>query len=490
MSKKKTLEEFIIESNKIHNSKYDYSKVEYVNNHTKVCIICPEHGEFWQTPKAHLHRSHGCPICNGGVKENKTIFIKKAKKIHYNKFDYSKVNYINSQTKVCIICPEHGEFWVSPSVHLRGNGGCPQCRYISSSSKRILGNMKFIQKAKEIHGNKFDYSKVKYDKYDTKVCIICPKHGEFWQTPDSHLQGNGCSKCSYKTSKNENEITDYIKKLCDTNIQTRNKEIITPLELDIYMPEKHLAIEYNGILWHSERFGKDKHYHLHKTEKCQENGIKLIQIFEDEYLEHKDIVKSKIRHLLNKDIDLQKVFARKCIIKEIDKISARNFLNRNHIQGFSASTVYLGGVYNDELVGVMTFKEERKGNHNWELTRFATDINKRCIGLGGKLISYFIRNYKPEYIKSFADRRWTLDKDNNLYTKLGFKLDKILAPDYHYVQGNKRIHKFNFRKQTLLKKYPEAGLTEDMTEYEMAQKLGFYRIWDCGLFKYYINFSN
>ena len=167
--------------------------------------------------------------------------------------------------------------------------------------------------------------------------------------------------------------------------------------------------------------------------------------------------------------------------------ATREFLEKNHIQGSCSATIHLGCYFNTELIGVMTFKKESKdeNNHNWELTRFATNINKHCIGIGGKLFKYFIRNYNPSYIKSFADRRWTLDKDNNLYTKLGFKLDKVLKPDYRYTKGaNSYIHKFNFRKQTLLKRYPDSGLTEDMTEYEMTQKLGFYRIWDCGLFKY------
>ena len=187
---------------------------------------------------------------------------------------------------------------------------------------------------------------------------------------------------------------------------------------------------------------------------------------------------------------MPKVFARKCVIKEIDKNMSKDFLEKNHIQGFSPSTVYIGGFYQNELISVMTFKKENKeeNNRNWELTRFATDINKHCIGIGGKIFSYFIQNYDPDYIKSFADRRWTLDKDNNLYTKLGFKLDNILKPDYRYFcqkeYGFQRVHKFNFRKQTLLKRYSDCGLTEDMTEYEMTQKLGVYRIWDCGLFKY------
>ena len=132
----------------------------------------------------------------------------------------------------------------------------------------------------------------------------------------------------------------------------------------------------------------------------------------------------------------------------------------------------------------MTFKKERKEENKWELNRFATDITKQCVGVGGKLFQYCVKNYNPEYIKSFADRRWTLDKDNNLYTKLGFELEKILKPDYHYVYGNKRIHKFNFRKKNIIKLFKDKKFTLDMTEKEMMSYLNIFRIWDCGLFKY------
>ena len=239
------------------------------------------------------------------------------------------------------------------------------------------------------------------------------------------------------------------------------------------------------MLWHSEKYGKDRHYHLNKTLECEKQGIKLIQIFEDEWLKHKDIVLSKIEHLLQLN-KKDKIYARKCLVKVIDNKIAKDFLNKNHIQGYSAATIHLGCfTKTNELIGIMSFIKNNKNNNIWTLNRFATDITKHCIGVGGKLFTYFIRNYNPEYIISFADRRWTLDKDNNLYTKLSFKLDKVLKSDYDYiVDGKTRFHKFNFRKQTLLKKYPDSGLTEDMTEYEMTHKLGFYRIWDCGLFKY------
>ncbi len=196
-------ENFIIKSNLKHNGKYDYSKVEYVNNETKVCIICPEHGEFWQTPHNHSC-GQGCPKCSletriNKRKKTKEQFIEDAKKIHGNKYDYSKVEYTgNNKTKVCIICPTHGEFWQKPNSHLNGHG-CLACwvdeRQTFLRNKLGFTKDEFIEQAKKIHGNKYDYSKVEYINSSTKVCIICPTHGEFWQTPDAHLQGQGCPIC-------------------------------------------------------------------------------------------------------------------------------------------------------------------------------------------------------------------------------------------------------------------------------------------------------
>ena len=200
MSKKLTREEFIERSRKVHNNKYDYSKVEYVNCHTKVCIICPEHGEFWQKPNNHLYNHHRCPKCGleaigDSKRDTKDTFIEKAKKIHGDKYDYSKVEYINTNTKVCIICPEHGEFWQFPGDHINNKSGCPKCGKESSDKLRTSNSNEFIKKAVKVHGDKYDYSKVEYVNCHTKVCIICPKHGEFWQTPNDHLRGKGCRMC-------------------------------------------------------------------------------------------------------------------------------------------------------------------------------------------------------------------------------------------------------------------------------------------------------
>ena len=189
---KKTSKEFIARAHEVHGDKYDYSKVEYKNNSTKVCIICEEHGEFWQLPNNHI-KGQGCPKCIG---KNLTTedFIAKAREIHGDKYDYSKSEYINSQTKVCIICPEHGEFYQIPPSHLQGSG-CPECAKIERQKQQTMTTEDFIAKAREVHGDKYDYSKVEYINAKTKVCIICLKHGEFWQTPNSHLRGKGCLKC-------------------------------------------------------------------------------------------------------------------------------------------------------------------------------------------------------------------------------------------------------------------------------------------------------
>ena len=207
-SRTSTTEIFIEKARKIHGDKYDYSKINYINNRTKVCIVCPEHGEFWQTPGSHTNNGNGCPLCgnkNCSEKHLKSIniFIKQAKEIHGDKYDYSKVEYSGNHEKVIIICPEHGEFLQSPGKHLQGCG-CPKCAgNVKSNTKE------FIEKAKEVHGDKYDYSKVEYINCHTNVCIICPEHGEFWQTPSTHLRGNGCSKCSGKAKSNTEE---FIKK--------------------------------------------------------------------------------------------------------------------------------------------------------------------------------------------------------------------------------------------------------------------------------------
>ena len=279
--RKYNINDFLQKAEKVHGNKYDYSRVEYVNSQTKVCIICHEHGEFWQTPANHLH-GQTCPKCSiEEVHKKQRLdtekFIEQARNIHGNKYDYSKVNYINNKTKVCIICPEHGEFWQRPDKHVHSKRGCPKC---GNTAK--LTTEEFIKKAKIVHGEKYDYSKVEYYTTEKKVCIICPEHGEFWQTPHGHLNGQGCPFCL------EHLLEKEIKLFLDReNIEYEQQKRFIWLgkkSLDFYLPSKNIAIECQGIQHFEpvEYFGGDASFKAQikrdviKKKLCEEHGIRVL----------------------------------------------------------------------------------------------------------------------------------------------------------------------------------------------------------------------
>lgn len=292
------------------------------------------------------------------------------------------------------------------------------------------------------------------------------------------------------TSSYENEISDFLTQNGISH-KMHDRSILNGLEIDILCG--NIGIEFNGCLQHTEWFGgKGRQYHLSKTVNALKRGVNLIHIFEDEYVYHKDIVRAKILQITGHNGATPSIYARKCEIRTISQAEAKDFLDKNHIQGHVSASVNLGGFYDGNLVGVMSFKEERAASDRWELTRFATDINYRCVGLGGKLLKRFISLYNPTFIKSFADRRWTIKTEDNLYTKIGFEFDGFVEPTYQYYNKNDnkplRFHKFGFRKAHLISKYGETyGLTKEMSETEMVKKLGYDRIWDCGLIRYVWN---
>ena len=499
-------EEFVKKCKEKYGNRYNYDKLEYINSRTPICVTCAIHGDFNTTPHKLLH-SGGCPKCMIEKNKNKKVnttkeeekicklkekekrFIDISNLLHNNRYDYSKVEYKKRHGKVCIICPVHGEFWQTPNNHLKGSG-CPKCAKDEMANKYAYSTSQFIERARSIHGNKYDYSKVKYVNNRTKVCIICPEHGEFYQTPSMHCNDKqGCPLCGTLSSKDENEIAKILSNTYNINIQQREHSLIKPLELDIYLPDYKIAIEYNGLRWHSDKFGKSKKYHYNKMIRCNENGIKLMTIFSDEYINNKDIVIDKILRILDIDTHKDKIYNNECDIKEISKSDAEHFLNVNNIQGFIPSTIYLGCLYKDNIIAVMSFKTKRNNKDKWKLSRFATDISKYCIGVEEKIFEYFIIHYKPSEIESLADRRWTLDVNDNFYTKLGFKLNNILPPDYQYYYKKefkeKRINKFKFRKEVLHK-----NILSSMTEKELCDKIEAYKIWDCGSYRYVWNNNN
>jgi hypothetical protein len=239
MSKKLTTEEFIQRAKQVHGDKYNYSKVEYINSKTDICIICKKHGEFYQKPNNHLNNQK-CPNCNGGIKLNIEQFIQKAKEVHENEYDYSKIKYINARTKVCIICKKHGEFYQTPDNHIHFKG-CPKCVGKNRTTEE------FIQLSNKIHENEYNYSKTNYINDKIKICIICPEHGEFCQKPSKHLLGQGCPKC--KMSNGEKYIAKWLQKHNIKFISQYKFETckhIHHLLFDFNLPKYNTCIEYDG----------------------------------------------------------------------------------------------------------------------------------------------------------------------------------------------------------------------------------------------------
>lgn len=294
-------------------------------------------------------------------------------------------------------------------------------------------------------------------------------------------------------SKPELDVVEFLKSNNISLIQS-NRKLLAGVEIDILIDDLKLGIEFNGCKYHTELYGKKSRlFHLSKTTLMNNVGYGLIHIFEDEWETKNEIVKNKLLHILHINSNKEKIYGRKCIIKNIDSKTKNEFLEKNHIQGKDDSNLFFGCYYTNKLIAVMTFDNVRKmnnGNVNssiYELKRYATDINYVCIGTGGKLLNFFIENYNPLHIVSFADRRWTVNPNNNMYTKLGFKLTKTLGCDYTYFSSKfnriKRFHKFGFGKSALKKRFPDL-YDDKKTEWEIMQLAGFDRIWDCGKWKY------
>jgi len=453
---------------------FNYDNTVYSNSVDKINIKCIKHNfEFSQSPSEHLRGKKACIHCSKNPKVDTEFFINKSIGIHGDKYDYSLTKYVDAKTKLIVICKTHGPYHTLPNNHYKQN--CPKCY----NDKRNLTNLQFYEKSELTHSNKYDYSLTNYTSSKIKVDIICEEHGTYSQTPNDHLNGKGCPKCGLKYDKSETEVKDFIKSL-GVNFISNDKSIIKPFELDIYIPSHNITIEYNGLYWHSELF-KDNKYHLNKTNKCLENGIKLIHIFEDEWVNKKDIVKSRISNMLG--LNENRIYARKCEVKNVLVKEKTKFLNDNHIQGAVGSKINLGLYYNNELVSLMTFGDLRRSlgskpkNGNYELIRFCNKINTSVIGGASKLFKNFTLNNRPIDIISYADRRWS---QGSLYDTLGFNFIHNSKPNYFYVFKGNRVNRFKFRKSELLKE----GFDVNKTEHEIMLERKLYRIYDCGTMLY------
>ena len=342
--------------------------------------------------------------------------------------------------------------------------------------KRIEDLKKLIGSAKLLNTSENDEYEIECDlcnkihKIERKVLDQRLYLGLDWRSCISH---------SFSVSNGEVEIRNFIESIYKKDLIYNDRKLIGS-EIDIFIPEFNLGIEYNGLYWHSE-INKRQDYHYSKYKTSINNGITLIQIYEDEWIDKKEIVKSRIENLLH--LNKTKVYARKCNIKKVDFKTSNKFLNDNHLQGSIKSSINLGLYYNDELISLMTFGKPRgnmssKNNKiTYELYRFCNKLNSNVVGAGSKLFNYFIKTYKDvEYIYSFSANEWS----GRFYEKIGMKYLSETKISYWYLKSHKRVSRHNYNKGKLIK----MGYDKNKSEHQILKELKIYRIYGAGNSKF------
>lgn len=454
---------------------------------------------WWKCEKGHSYeskiasknnknfRNTGCPYCTMQRRipgENDLFTVYPNLKEYW---DYEKNNGIDTTTlalntmkKYYWICENgHSDIRSISSLVSTGKYLCNYCNNnkIISGYNDVATTHPNVIKEWNYNKNTISPQNITYGN-NKKIYWICSNNHEWISIlKDKIRYQNKCRICSNNgTSKSEKELNEYIKSIYAGELIENNRTIIHPYELDTYLPEANIAIEYNGLYWHSEKFTKDKNYHYNKYTRCKELGIQLIQIWEDDWNLRRPIIEKTIAHKLNVNHN-NKIYARKTTAEYISYQEAYDFLENNHIQGGITGTVYLGLKYSNELAAVMVFNKIDKDTIS--LARYATSAN--VIGGFTKLLAYF-ENNNIEYkkITTFSDNEIS---DGGLYKNNGFIMDKLLPPDYKYVHKGIRTHKFLFRK-TNFKTNPQLKYEEGLTERQLAELNGLYRVYDSGKIKW------
>ena len=402
--------------------------------------------------------------------------------IHNMNLTQYKKKYPNVKI-VCEILSKRISENSSAQIKAQIKNNIPLAIHTPEAKEQKLRNYyeKYINQYELEYENLTTFEMYKEEKYKFKCKKCNLEFKSYWKQPN-------CLECKPKVSSNEQEeVYNFIvNELKVENVKQRIR-ILDGSEIDIYLPDFKLAIEYNGIYWHCELSnGKDSKYHITKTLLANKLGIKLIQIFSDEWLNKKEIVKSRIRNLIGKS--KEKIGGRECKIKEITPDQSKEFLNTNHLQGYVRGKVKIGAFYNDELISVMIFGHNRNVTGNktvdkteYELLRFATKLNTNIMGIGSRLYQYFITTYTPNNVYSYVNICWSPNPIENFYTKLGLSLSTVTSPNYWYVKNGIREHRWGFRKSELKKRGFD---TENKTEWQIMRENGYDRLWDCGSYRY------
>lgn len=404
--------------------------------------------------------------------------IEEAKRVHNNCYSYEKVTIDNFKKNYwTITCPIHGDFQQLKKEHLRGHK-CFNCYRDSISFNYEIFVKNFIK------NDAITIEKDDYKGYTKLSRFKCKKHGYFYSIPENLVSRGlekGCKKCFSNKSLWEEEIYNFLISMGINDLE-RNKKIKFDnfvFEIDIYSPSKNIGIECNGLYWHSDIF-VEKNYHINKTNICEKIGIKLVQIFEDEWTFKRSIVQTILCNLFG--IATRGDHARSLNLIRLTESEAKKFYDKFHIQGWCRSSLSIGAFSkNGDLVGCMSFSNKRPGigsktnSKIIELTRYATD-GKIYPGLASKLFKFYLRNFHEDGdIISYADRRFY---SGGVYKILGFEEKRKTGPNYWYIVNNKRYHRFNYSKWRLIKIF--GSEVTNFSEKEIMTGFGLPKIYDCG----------
>lgn len=483
-----TTDEIIKKCREKYGDKYDYSLVDWKDGN-KITIICPKHGAF-ETNYYDFLRGHECPKCSleKARDREERKWKDSMEKLNNNEVVFPEgFKYINSYTKVKVIY-KGKEYERDPHTFLKK-------KLLTEKDKEDIKIKRGINKSierwknledelKSIYGDSLSFKKEQIDFIKSGksspeyiLDIKCKKHGWTKQSFFELRCGYGCPACMYKkASAAEEEIYEYIKTLYSGNIIKNDRIVLSGRELDLYIPEKDIAIEYDGLYWHNNI------NNYFKYDLCRNKSIRLIQITEYEWKYEKEKIKNFLKSLFCGSF--VKIGARKCCVKEISTKEYREFCETNHLQGYAASSIRLGLFFNNELIEVEGFSKARFGKYEWEFIRECSKNN--CLVEGGKskLLAYFERKYNPKNIVSYCEKNKFSGKS---YLSCGFKLDHESYPGYSYYKNKQKYSRMSFQKKMLKDKL--CDYDSSLTETENMLRNGYFKIFDYGNFVYVKSYS-
>lgn len=473
------LTKFVNKAITLHGNVYDYSSFEYLGSKAKSTIKCNIHGDFLMAPNNHLV-GQGCPKC-GIEKRRKSSavdyeeFIIRANEKHNSRFLYETTNWENLDSEVYVTCPEHGKFLTTGNLHLRTHG-CPQCAMEIGAQRLVVPKEKFLELAYEKYGDKYSYENLDYQGMVEPGSITCKEHGDWTANLSRFIHmGIECPECTGAgRSRFEKELVNYISTLVpDQVLVNSHPDFMGKNELDIFIPSRNFAIEFNGSYWHSSLF-KPRDHAFKKWKSCKDNNVTLLTIWEHYWVlpDKRKVYESKIRHYLGLD---RKIFARKTTLKEIDNQEAILFHKENHLEGFEISyknlkSIALTGEDNEVLM-VLSYGELYSQTHKkmeQKIQRISTRLDVTVVGGITKLTKYLERlSIKPVF-------QVTLDTGGSVpnldLSNVSFR--------YWWIKNNK----FLTRNSTQVKDLKfKSDWVEGDTERTYMERNGYYQVFDTGI---------